>query len=53
MLEKIPGKPFLHKLRVIHLLEADYNLTLKNIFGRRLLKNCERYGTLGDFQDGF
>jgi hypothetical protein len=53
MLEKIPGKPYLHKLRVIHLLEADYNLTLKNIFGRRLLRNCEQYGTLGDFQDGF
>jgi hypothetical protein len=30
---KIPGKPLLHKLRVIHILEADYNLTLKNIFG--------------------
>jgi hypothetical protein len=53
MLEKIPGKPFLHKLRVIHILEADYNLTLKNIFGRRLMRNCERHGTLGELQDGF
>jgi hypothetical protein len=53
MLEKIPGKPFLHKLRVIHILEADYNLTLKNIFGRRLMQNCERHGTLGELQDGF
>jgi hypothetical protein len=25
ILEKIPGKPFLHKLHVIHILEADYN----------------------------
>jgi hypothetical protein len=33
MLEKIPGKPYLHKLRVIHILEADYNLALKEIFG--------------------
>jgi hypothetical protein len=32
MLEKIPGKPLLHKLRVIHILEADYNLALKQIF---------------------
>jgi hypothetical protein len=32
MLEKIPGKPLLHKLHVIHILEADYNLTLKEIF---------------------
>jgi hypothetical protein len=53
MLEKIPGKPYLHKLRVIHILEADYNLALKEIFGRRLLWNCERYGKLGDIQDGF
>jgi hypothetical protein len=53
MLEKITGKPMLHKLRVIHILEADYNLALKQIFGRRLLKNCELHDTLGDLQDGF
>jgi hypothetical protein len=53
MLEKIPGKPFLHKLRVIHILEADYNLALKQIFGKRLLQNCEKFGMLGDVQDGF
>jgi hypothetical protein len=53
MLEKIPGKPMLHKLRVIHILEADYNLVLKQIFGCRLLKNCEEHSALGDLQDGF
>jgi hypothetical protein len=53
MLEKIPGNPLLHKLRVIHILEADYNLTLKAIFGRRLLQNCETHEALGDIQDGF
>jgi hypothetical protein len=53
MLEKIPGKPMLHKLRVIHILEADYNLALKQIFGRCLLKNCEEHSALGDLQDGF
>jgi hypothetical protein len=53
MLEKIPGKPLLHKLRVIHILEADYNLVLKEIFGRRLMWNCETKGILGDLQDGF
>jgi hypothetical protein len=53
MLEKIPGKPLLHKLRVIHILEADYNLALKQIFGKRLLQNCEKHGHLGDYQDGF
>jgi hypothetical protein len=34
-------------------LEADYNLALKMIFGRRLMKNCEQHGVLGDYQDGF
>jgi hypothetical protein len=53
MLEKVPGNPLLHKLRVIHILEADYNLTLKAIFGRRLLYNCKEHGVLGDLQDGF
>jgi hypothetical protein len=53
MLEKTPGMPLLHKLRVIHILEADYNLSLKMIFGRQLMTNCERHGTLGDLQDGF
>jgi hypothetical protein len=53
MLEKIPGKPLLHKLRIIHILEADYNLALKQIFGKRLLQNCEKFGTLGDVQDEF
>jgi hypothetical protein len=53
MLEKIPGRPYLHKLRVIHILEADYNLALKEIFGQRLLQNCEKHDKLGDIQDSF
>jgi hypothetical protein len=53
MLEKISGKPLLHKLRVIHILEADYNLSLIIIFGRRLMANCENFKVLGDHQDGF
>jgi hypothetical protein len=53
MLEKIQGRPLLHKLRVIHIMEADYNLALKIIFGKRLMKNCETHDSLGDIQDGF
>jgi hypothetical protein len=53
MLEKIAVKPLLHKLCVIHIVEADCNLALKEIFGRRLMFNCEQFGTLGDYQDGF
>jgi hypothetical protein len=29
-LEKIPGKPLIDKLRVIHIYEADYNIILTN-----------------------
>jgi hypothetical protein len=36
MIEKEPGNPNIHRLRVIHLYEADYNLTL-GIFGARKL----------------
>jgi hypothetical protein len=54
MLEKIPGQPLLYKFRFIHILEADYNLALKQqIFGQRLLQNCEKHDSLGDIQDGF
>ena len=31
MLEKMPFTPYLHKLRVIHIYEANYNLTLRLI----------------------
>jgi hypothetical protein len=53
MIEKIPNQPYISKLRVIHLLEADYNLCLKAIFGRKLTWNCKEHGALGDIQNGF
>jgi hypothetical protein len=53
MIEKSPNYPYINKLRVIHLLEADYNLCLKAIFGRKLTWNCEEHETLGDVQNGF
>lgn len=37
MLEKIPGSPKIHKLRVIHIYEADYNLMLKILWARQLV----------------
>ena len=38
LIEKDEGLPFLTWLWVIHLFEADYNLFLKLIFGRRMKK---------------
>jgi hypothetical protein len=41
LIEKDKGLPLLTRLRVIHLFEADYNLFLKIIYGRRMVKNGE------------
>ena len=40
LIEKDEGRPYLTRLRVIHLFEADYNLFLKVIFGLRMVKNA-------------
>ena len=40
MIEKDKGMPRVSRLRVIHLLEADYNFVLRNIWGRRLVKKA-------------
>ena len=47
ILEKIPGKPVLEKLRVIMLYEADFNFVLKLIWGHRLVRHAEKYQILG------
>ena len=52
MIEKIPGKPMYNKLRVIHLFEADFNLALGILWGRRLMRQAERINILGEQQFG-
>ena len=52
MIEKVKGRPYLHKLRVIHLLEADYDLLLKLIISRRTRWHSERHRNLDDSQWG-
>jgi hypothetical protein len=42
MLEKTPGWPNICKLRIIHLFEADYNLFLKLVWGKRLIQQAGR-----------
>jgi hypothetical protein len=51
-IEKIPGKPLLHKLHVIHLIESDFNLLIGLLFGRRLMAQAELNKSLGTEQKG-
>ena len=46
MLEKTKGCARIDKLRVIQLLEADLNMALRIIFGRRLIQRAEDRGTI-------
>jgi len=48
MLEKDPGDPKIDRLRVIHILEADWNLILKLIWAKRAVWNAEDHDNLGD-----
>lgn len=52
MIEKIPGMPRIHKMRVIHLYEADYNLMLKILWARKLVWNTHNADKLNDGQAG-
>ena len=43
LLEKNPGLPCIHRLRIIHLFEADFNLFQKMVWGSRLVKRaCQK-----------
>ena len=46
MLEKTKGCVRIDKLRVIQLLEADPNMALRIIFGRRLIQRAEDCETI-------
>eukprot|EP00957_Ditylum_brightwellii_P014756 1112647-Ditylum_brightwellii.AAC.1 len=46
MLEKDPGSPRLHRLRIIVMLEANMNMIMKIIWARRLLPHTETHNTL-------
>ena len=47
MIEKDPGQPKLHRLRVIHLYEADFNLLL-GIHCRKLDHHCEDHQLINE-----
>jgi hypothetical protein len=51
MIEKIKGKPYLNKMRVIHLFEADLNMAI-GYFYREGIREAERNHLMGDQQYG-
>jgi hypothetical protein len=56
MLEKDIGNPCIHRLRIIHLFEADFNLYMKLQWGKRLVRRANKHmllntGQLGPSQD--
>jgi endonuclease/exonuclease/phosphatase family metal-dependent hydrolase len=52
MIYKEPGNFNLDKLRVIHLFEADFNLTVGILFGRRAMYHARDHSLLHDGQGG-
>ena len=48
MIEKKPGATSLAKLRAILLMEADFNKSLKEVFGRRMMDSVRGWGLMQD-----
>jgi hypothetical protein len=44
MLEKQPGNSLIHRLRIIVLLEADFNIALRIIWMRNIFPAAEKMG---------
>eukprot|EP00957_Ditylum_brightwellii_P065038 4933454-Ditylum_brightwellii.AAC.2 len=52
MLEKDPGNPKMHSLRIIVIVEADMNMIMKVIWVRRLVPQAEKTNFLSQVQCG-
>ena len=48
LIEKDSNNPTLHRLRIIHIIEADYNLATKILWARRMMPKAEKSKLLTD-----
>ena len=48
MIEKKPGVQKIHQMRIIGLLEADFNTELNLIFAKKMIRNTEQCGICGE-----
>jgi hypothetical protein len=52
LIEKDSGTPNINRLRIIHLLEADFNFFLKLQWGHRLVRHTDKFNLLNEGQYG-
>ena len=52
LLEKKENKPYIHKFRTIHIVEAELQFFTKVIFARRMMNHAEQHGQITDDQYG-
>jgi hypothetical protein len=52
MIEKNPGLPRMHRIRIVHLFEADYNFFLKIQWGHQPVQHTCNLNVLHDSQHG-
>ena len=52
LIEKDTGTPFIHRMRAIHIIEAEVQFLAKNLYVTKLLRNAEQQNLLTDEQYG-
>ena len=52
LIEKEPGVPYVHRMRAIHIIEAEVQFLAKNFYVTKLMKGAEKNGLITDEQYG-
>ena len=52
MIEKISGKPYIHKLGLIAIFENQFNCALRHLFKYYIMPRAEQLGLVGNGQKG-